>query len=451
MEGLNQLSPYCLHFCKSVGVIQCDVDPSVKKNENPFLKNEKYQIKKDVLLCEYIDKSCKFYNFIRAVEKIPEDILYSTIKQILMAVTISQAKKQFSHYDLHSFNIMMKKCNKDAVFLYVVDEENQYLVPTLGYYPIIIDFGFSYNSNMDDNSSYGSMGFTDIGFTSDRFDWVSDPKLFLVSVSYEIKEKRNTKKAKKLRNVVKNIFYPLKIDWECGWDKNKEKSASSEVLEMLEDFNEDSVIFTKYNEYCLDILQSLIILPFEEQKYKNINAEYNIFLKEWVKIENEISSPYYNLYILKEIVDVARELRAHYMIKNKRDIVVKFFTDTIHEKISKVAKFCNPKKINYERLLCSMYVFSRSMEGVLYDITTSRMAEKQHSYNKMKLKSVEQIYGAVEANIPCNYIYSEKTTIFIMDSLTEKSSMCTLTPELVNQINKLHPIQRGKFLYKNLE
>ena len=92
---------------------------------------------------------------------------------------------------------MIKKCNKDLVFLYKLDDENQFCVPSMGHIGIIIDYGFSYISDMKDGPLYASLCHTDVGFMSDRFDWVADPKLFLVTVSDEIKEMRKTKNAKK--------------------------------------------------------------------------------------------------------------------------------------------------------------------------------------------------------------------------------------------------------------
>ena len=110
MMGLNEISLYCPHFCKAIGSIICEVNPKSRKEGNPFdISGLKNTIQKEVLIAEYIEKSCKFYNYIRAVEKISELILYSTIKQVLLAIIIAQRKKQFTHYDLHSNNIMMKK------------------------------------------------------------------------------------------------------------------------------------------------------------------------------------------------------------------------------------------------------------------------------------------------------------------------------------------------------
>ena len=102
-----------------------------------------------MLLLEYIEKSSKFCNYISS-DKVSEDVLFSIIKQTLMGINIAQKYKKFSHYDLHSNNIMIKKCNKNLVFVYKLDEDNQFCVPTFGYYPIIIDFGFSYIENMND-------------------------------------------------------------------------------------------------------------------------------------------------------------------------------------------------------------------------------------------------------------------------------------------------------------
>ena len=62
----------------------------------------------------------------------------------------------------------------------------QHYIPTNGHYPVIIDFGFSYINDMKDGPLWPSMAHTCVGFMSDRFDWVADPKLFLVTVSGEI-------------------------------------------------------------------------------------------------------------------------------------------------------------------------------------------------------------------------------------------------------------------------
>jgi hypothetical protein len=447
MKGLNTLSPYCPHFCKSVGSILCKVDPRSKKEGNPFNTKAKHPIQKETLLCEFIDKSCKFYNYIRAVDRISEDVLYSTIKQVLLAIVIAQKKKQFAHYDLHSFNIMMRKCNKDVVFLYVLDDENQFAVPTHGHYPVIIDFGFSYISDMEDGPLWASLAHTDVGFMSDRFDWVADPKLFLVTVSGEIKEKRNSKRSRKLRRVVRNLFNPLNIDWSSGWDEDVEQGAADYITEMLEEYNPGSTLFDEYEHYCVDLVQSMIILPLEKQDYSDIHKSYIVFVKEWMKVENQIYAPFYNLYILKGVMDAARYVRAAYIRETTRIGAIRTFRHKIHERVNEVANFCKLDGLHYERMLCSLLILSKCMEGVLYDVITARMAEKQRDYDKLPLQSTEQIYAAIQTNIPDEYTYNKDTTIFVFDSVKENTGYLNLNEEQTGIINEIHPLCQGTSMY----
>jgi len=446
MDGLNEISLYCPHFCKSLGIINCKIDAKYRKNiENPFQIENKYPIMKDILLSEYIDNSCKFYNYIRT-DKVHEDVLYSIVKQVLLAISIAQKTKKFTHYDLHSFNVMIKKCDKDLVFLYKIDDENQFCVPTLGYYPVIIDFGFSYISDMDDEPLWPSLAHTDVGFLSDRFDWVADPKLFLVTVSDEIKTKRRTKKSKIFRRVVRNIFHPLNIDWESGWDDYGDNGASDYVLEKLEKHNKVSELFKDYDHYCIDILQTLIILPLQKQECKNLETSYKAFLNEWVKIENEITNPFYNLYILKGIIDIAREVRPLYTIKETRAESIKTFRLSVYSIIGKVSTYCLPKNIHYEKLLCSLYVFSRSLEGFFYEIMNKITKVKDEEYAQLPLKSVEQIYGVITTNIPDEYIYNEKTKIMVVDNVGKNMNEYRIPKDELENVNDITHLAKGTYI-----
>jgi hypothetical protein len=446
MKGLNQISPYCPHFCKAIGTLLCEVNPSTRKKGNPFEITTKHPIEKEILLSEYVDNSSKLYNYIRS-DKIHEDVIYSAIKQVLMGLAIAQKKKKFTHYDLHSYNIMMKKCNKDVVFLYILDDDNQFCVPTMGHYPVIIDFGFSYIDDLEDGPAWPSMAHTDVGFMSDRFDPISDPKLFLVTVAREMRQMRKNKKSNKFRTIVKNMFGRLKIDWKSGWDNVEKKGASEFVTEMLSGHSSRSNIFDNYEHYCIDIVQSLIILPMEEQNYENINKSYKAFLDEFVKIEKEIGDPFYNLYILKGIVDVAREVRIDYLQKGEYRInAVKYFKKSIYERIRCVANYCKPKNINFEKMLCALLCLARNIEGILYDVINSRMTEKNEEYKKIPLQTPEQLYGALEINIKDKYKFNKNTTVFVMDCVSEKCSRLEIS-DVYKQINKIPSLSRGSFMY----
>ena len=450
MEGLGEMMAYCPHFTKTYGIVDYDRNPNTVKNENPFVKKKdvKYMIPEKMLIQEYIDKRNKFYNYIMSISKINEDILYSTVKQVLMAITMAQQRKKFSHYDLHSLNIMMKRCNEDVVFVYVLDDDNQICVPTFGHYPIIIDYGFSYIENMDDGPLWPTLSHSGSGFLSDRFDPIVDPKLFLVTVADEIHERRNTKKSKILKNIVKKIFKPLSIDWDTGWDMTEdEHNATEKMLNVFEKYSSNSSLFSEYPSFCLDIINSLIILPIEKQETVNVNTTVKIFIDEWVKIENVISNSYYHLYILKGIVDSARTLRSTYLIQETTKQAVHQFKCEVIECVDKVAKFVNISNINYEKLLCSLYTISINTESMYYDCIKHQMKRKQKEYDKMPFKTCEHIYAAIDTNIKSEYEFNKKTTVFVMDSVKNDTFVFNLTEDEISNINKSHSFCKGTMLY----
>jgi hypothetical protein len=296
---------------------------------------------------------------------------------------------------------------------------------------------------------WATLAHTDVGFTSDRFDWVSDPKLFLVTVASEIKEYRDTKKSKKFKKIVKNIFNPLTIDWESGWDELDERSATDIVTEMLDDHNVGSELFKKYDHYCIDLLQSLIILPIEQQSYKNIDKAYIGFLEEFIKIENEINSPFYNLYILKEIVDTARNIRSDYERKEQIYInrALKIFKDNIFNKIHTIAKFVQLKNVKFEKMLCSLLVLTKNIEGVLYEVMTSKMKDKAKEYKKLPVQNIEQMMGILQVNLPDEYIFTEDTSVCIINSITGKSNIVKIPVIYLKELNNTQNISQGSFLY----
>lgn len=445
MKGLNSLANYCPHFCRSYGIVICKVDPKIKKEGNPFEIQDAYPIEKEVLLIENIP-GYKFLNHIKSTQ-IPDCVIYSVIKQIMLAIIIAQRDKKFSHYDLHSNNIILRRCPEDMVLVYILDEENQFCVPTYGYLAVIIDYGFSYINDMIDEPFWNTLAHTDVGFMIDRFDWLSDPKLFLISVAEDLHTYRKNKNSRKFRRIVKNIFSELDVDWESGWDNYDGSSVADEVNEMLREFNPGSKTFEFFDHFGIDLIQSLIILPMEPQKYRKINEPYQAFLKEFMKIETEVNSEFYNLYILKKIVDLARDCRPNYLKSETRNQAIKDFKEGILDEIYKIAKFCHPKKVNYEILLCSLLFLGRSVEGLMYDLMYIRMEEKQAQYQALPVKNTMDIFAAIEVSLPSEYEFTEKSEILILDSINKNSKVLQLSKNNVSTLNGMGPSEWGVHLY----
>ena len=458
MSSLNDISNYCPHFCKSIGSIICPIDPLKRRKGNPFELESKYSIEKEVLLLEHLKNSYKLYNIINTDSpRITEDILFSAVKQTLAAIIIGQRKKNFTHYDLHSNNIMMKKCDKDLVILYILDESNQFCIPTRGYYPIIIDYGFSYSNALDGGPMWPTLNHTDVGFMSDRFDKIADPKLFLVTVSDEIHEAKKSEKSRILKNITKNIYSRLDIDWESGWDTRK-SCATDYVISVLnqgdkdKDKQMDSSLFKEYDYYCMDLLNALIVLPLEPQDYSDIQRPYKTFIKEFSKIEDEITTPFFCLYILKGIVDAAITVRKDYQHNDTRDQAVAYFRLAVIEKIDSVAKFVKITAIHFEKMLCSLLCLGKALEGAYYDIMHKITCKKEKEYTKVYLQTPEEVLAAIEINIPDNkYSFSNNTKIMVVDCIKETYYTTTLQQyEDIENINNFESISRGPELYNIL-
>jgi len=444
-KSLNTISNYCPYFCKTIGSISCNVDMPVPE-QNPFIPTSTYPFETEVLLSEYLEDSCKFYNYIRS-SKISDNVIFGIVKQIFAALMISQKECKFTHYDLHSYNIMMKKCDENIVFLYKIDENTTFLVPSYGHYPKIIDFGFSYSKSLEDDYLYQTMDHTDVGFTTDRFDWLSDAKLFLITSSSEIKNHRLNEMSKKLREITHDIFDDMELDWDSGWDAFEKNGIATYVSDIFEKNCGSSKFFKKYSFRCIDIIQSLIILPMEEQDYDNPRISFESFITEFVKIEKEIQCPFKLVFVLKRIVDVARNIYFRYI--TKREETVLYFTQSVYNIIDSITKFCKPKKpIYFEKMLCSLYSLQKCIEGYFYKKIVKHKARKQKEYDKTTIKSIKEIYEMIEESIPTDYTFNSSTSVFVFDVPNKNCTTLALNTEQIKYINKLSFKDKVEFLKK---
>lgn len=445
---INKLHPFSIHFGRTAGIIQCKIDPRYRTVSNPFIIKAKYPLTCDVIMYEYIEKSFKLYNHIRK-QRLPENNVLSVVKQVLHAIETAQNKVDFVHYDLHSNNIMLRKCDPNLVVLYVSDPTTVHYVPTYGKYPVIIDYGYSFVNTMVGAPAWPSMSFTGVGFTSDRFDWVADPRLFLLTISHDLEShKYESTFVKRFVRVVQNMFSGMKVELDSGWDLDT-TNACQYVVDMLNGYTIDSYLFYQYHTFCVDMIQTLVDLPFVEQDYSNIVEPFSAFIKEWVKIEAENTSPFYNMYVLKKIVDSARSIKVLYADPTTRETAVRQFINDTHVALSEVSQFCQPKGVNYELLLCSMFLYARGISGIFYDVMSAKMTRKNNQRAKLPVQSVSDIIDAIETNFPDDYMFTKDTTILIQNAFDETIKMVSVdTEERADRINQYPSSKRALYIYR---
>ena len=218
MTSLDRISGFCPYFCTSIGLLNVPLSSKFREQSNPFaISASKYKIQGDVLLMEYI-RGKNLYSLIKRKD-IDDRVIFAAMRQTLCAIMIAQQEEKFTHYDLHSSNIIMTPCQEDSVALFVIGDKS-YSTPTYGAKPVIIDFGFSYANDVGGKPITSSLAHTDIGFTSHTYDKYADVKLLLVSLAHEAYILRdNSPHFKLFRKAVRKIFKPLKVDLSSGWDK----------------------------------------------------------------------------------------------------------------------------------------------------------------------------------------------------------------------------------------
>ena len=451
MSRLNDIQTFCPHFCRSFALLPCIVEPKPKPDTDPFEISSKYPIDRNLLLEEHINgyKLCRHIK----TDKTPLHVLFSSIKQALAAVCIAQSECMFTHYDLHSDNIIMRKCDPDLVFLYISDSENSIAVPSYGYYSSIIDFGFSFIDTVQGEYLSSTLAHTECGFMCDRFDSMADAKVLLISIKEELKLYRKSKEVKKFSNIVENIFANVNVHWDCGWDDNDLEGASYIILDKVQKKSQvKSRMFQKYGDFCFDLMLSLIRLPLSsDTSSKNLQLSYDIFVKEFSKIENEIQSSVYNLYILKRIVDMAKDVEVLYSSDVDRKKAIDKFRLHVIEAIQNVSSCCSPKKVHYERLLCSLYSFAECANSALNKIISEKMKIKKSEYAKMPVNETLDILNILCVNIEDTYTYNNNTKIMILDSVNKTRKCVTLTQTQLKIITECPYFTRGIVLREMLE
>ena len=272
-------------------------------------------------------------------------------------------------------------------------------------------------------------------------DFISDLKLFLVTVSYDVKHYRNSKEAMDFRNIIRNIFKDLDIDWENGWD-NYERTGATDILLDKLDIKQDSDIFNDFDYLCIDIIQSLITLPLKPKSYKNLNLSLDTFLIEFRKIEKQVKSPIIHMYFLREIVNIARELKTNYKINTRE--TTQLFKRRLLVVIDDVISYFNSKDISYEKMLCSLYVFADCCEGVLHEQVQLKIQEQDENYRPLRLRTPEHMFACIETNIPSKYRFNRDSKFLILDSVNnDRVLVDNVHPLVIDTLNETKTLKHG--------
>jgi hypothetical protein len=438
LQGLAPLAQYCPHFHGVYGIVPFDSNVHYEEDCPLEYSTKSKVIRREMLLMQHIAHKYDFHDMIRD-ESIKNDLILTIFQQVLLCIHMMHAYR-FTHYDLHTENIIIRNCHPNLHLLYLLDEHTERLVPTYGYVPNIIDYGFSY-CDVQSNPLSCTLLHTQDGFTSERFDPYADLKLFFISTVYDIgKEDSRKKIASKLSNITRNIFSGMNVSWSSGWDRSKHVSPVRIVHELIRDYVKTSVLFNK-SDLWFDTLQQLIELPLSPLPYHELEKACRGFIEEFVKFEERIVSKTLLNYIFRVLVKYVREYRQSYLKGGDEGMwalieMKKHFL----EEYTQLVNYHVPS-IDYEKMVCSLLLMAECIEGLFYDYLEKRHAEKDQQYAIMRCKTPLEFCSVLEHNFPqltaLPKPLTHKHQIFIIDHVQRRSKTLILQKQDVQVIDRL--------------
>lgn len=476
MRGLHDIDAYCPHFCHTVDLQYLPIHRQFKKHDvDPFTPpSPTAALMLPVVFMEYIvstisDGNIQEHDDIPAAaipfaelienEAVPFHVVMSVVKQVLMALYIAQRDKRFVHYDLHCENILLRRCPSDEINVYRLDTANVVAVPTFGYIPVIIDYGNASSTDLDDNPMCCALNLTTSGYLAPAFDPLADMRVFLISISYDIQYNRFCDEADLFRNFCKHTFKTLRVDWSAGWvrpTKQQEQTGSiaDQLLDYMEDDHETSAVWTDYAGYAMDILHNLVVLPLTPTQSANLpelRRGYTYFMQEFRKVESEIHDTFVSLYVLHHMVREARSVQSLYADESTRAEAVSAFGNSIFTIVRPVVKFCRFRGVQWEVMLCALYVLQEQLGGHMFALLDKHMAERMDTYRTHEIPSLPQIIGLVDLLFPLPWQgHTDNTTLVLYDTVNRETQEYQLEPHEWAHINSSNDAERGTLIWEFL-
>jgi len=358
------------HFPKEKGLITKKV--SKKFFEDPE-NNEMFDsngVDTEILLMEYISRDSLDDIFDEHYKD--RKIIFSLLVQILFALEDAQQKIQFTSYDIHLSNILIKKVEIEKMNKYVI-KQKEYIIPTYGFLPVIIDFGSSYSKSVIGKPMRTKTYSYHKGIQSCIFDSLQDVHHLLVSA------------AESLENLDYNLYYwfrtrvlyyfrgvPMRS--VSGW-KILPSDIEEEAALKLEKLCQFSIWNNLYSK-ILNILNGLIILPLKpEINDENFIATAISLFTELQKLRNASLNDKDFLNKCKRIVQEV----------NNYNTSDRFNSAMI---ASRLIKFTNTKNnIDLKRLYNSAVIFGKLLSSFYYNQVTVNTEVISKGYSQNYLRS----------------------------------------------------------------
>lgn len=371
----------------------------------------------DVAIFEFIQESYTLQSFLKRKD-LTKKLLNSIIMQVSLAIIAAQQNAKFVHNDLHSNNVLLIRCDKNLKILYrinICEKERLFLVPTYGFIPVIIDYGFSYSKECE-NMSLECVDSDNYGLITYKFDSISDFIRFFIVICCGV----NSGVYPELLNKIQRMFSKLPISMTSSWEKIEDKNSLYEIEKIYYKAYED--VYGQYKKktkiYAGQILRLImrnILLPINyDEKYKNINLTQELvtFFNEWSQLEKWLKYDYERIYVIREFLDSIRKY-------TDKDMIVRNINQTLKDITSQNI----PLNINWNLLINSVKQSVGGIQNIIYD-KINILTEKRDKILYSVLISGENMFLSILKYINNNSKQEkicENDVILLIDNISKNN------------------------------
>jgi len=454
LDSLRNIETFCHHFMSKYNIIELPVPAiffSEPHEEYGFMEESNDYFITNLLLTEYISRFT-YYHYIMT-NNIP--VVNSLILQIMAGFRIAQDHVNFTHYDMHLDNTLVRSCDKNTIHIYKFSDKpnDMILVPTFGNVPVVIDMGSSYSK--DSKSLITSIEHYENGLQSCVYDKFNDLHHFLFCTLSCLCENEV--------DFYKNVFYKLLCMFSMVpmWKDKGWKILEHDIVDKIFDYLLENCEFAKersrrhlYKDYFDDIIETIngcIDLPFKNVSMEEIDEKLpaywdRLFLELEKIIESEdVSNDTECVYVIKEIVVCAMKIKAG---ENEGKSI-----QEMKNRISTILSSSDMKNINFKEIISVLKEMGVYLGSFYNRYVGDHLKTINDGYDLMKemfkINDLNDVMRYLKQILPCDLEFNqdERYVVYIFDSFDKKykKKEVFLKNRDIDRVNNMSNIEKCRY------
>lgn len=463
MKQLEEMFEWNPHFVRLYNLVELPINtrfscdprkfiPFQYKNKSGDDEHMKKMCKNHFMLMEELQGHLSVYDYFKIVNdngghKI-NNIIYSVLIQTLLSIYNANKYCDFTHYDLHTSNVLMEDTD-DNYRLYITEDNNKFFVKTYGLSTVIIDTGYSYSSTLKNSTIDTCITNFPIGYTPICSNINHDFRTFLLNIVWDYP--RESSETREIKNILKSYsekYYKNNhINMKTGWLKLKKENIfvlKTYIEDITKLCSKKSIIYD-YAINCFDVFSHLVSLPFENETTEKINIKYHRekfmnFYNLFIRIENKCGkSSNFRKYIFKSVIHIFHK----YLNTDNYD--TQFETDLISLLNNHDIKI---QLFDYEKFYRSIKEYIPLYKNAIYNAFTD--VQKQNMIDFANVPSPMNIMHNIESIYSPNFNITLDCDdiIFVYDAKLKSKHIIKVPETSIHEFNSMDHAQKTEFLYK---